>query len=152
MSVDQASRRVAPRSGLFLRRVRRLRDNHEGMPEVLAAYERDGCRYGAMRVLFGQATASYEFWVDEAGYAALRRVLQTKPFATTSGIAHRYFFAGRVSRKQPGSEQTTFGVRIESERDAKTYDFDGPVGLISTLVWFAGLKNDSELQHLRRID
>lgn len=46
------------------------------MPEILAAYERDGLQYGAVRILLEAKPIALEFCVDQAGYGALRKVLQ----------------------------------------------------------------------------
>ena len=90
-----------------------------------------------------------EFSVDQAGYEALRKVLQSKPFAVTPGISHRYFFAGGVARQKLGGQPVTFHIRIESQGNAKTFDFSGPESLVANLIWFASLKEHTEVAHLK---
>jgi hypothetical protein len=119
------------------------------MPELLAAYERDGLQYGAVRVLLQAEPAEVEFWVDNAGYGALRKVLQTKPFAVTPGVPHRYFFTGQIGSMRVDGAPVSFNMRIESQRDAKTFEFSGPKSLVSNLVWFSGLKEHADLAHLK---
>jgi hypothetical protein len=119
------------------------------MPEFLAAYERNGDRFGAICILLDAERVAVEFWVDEAGYGALRRVLQTKPFAATPGVPHRYFFTGQIGSMKVDGATVSFDIRIESQRDAKTFEFFGPKFLVSNLVWFRGLKDLTDVAHLR---
>ena len=70
-----------------------MRD-HVGMPEILKGYERDGLYFGAARIVVAKEAAAFEFGIDQAGYLALRKVLQTRPFSDIPGIEYRYFFAG----------------------------------------------------------
>jgi len=119
------------------------------MPEILAAYERDGLQYGAVRILLEAKPIALEFCVDQAGYGALRKVLQSKPFAVTPGVSHRYFFSGGVARQKLGGQTATFGIRIESQGSAKTFNFSGPESLVANLIWFASLKEHTEVAHLK---
>ena len=59
-----------------------MRDNHDGYPELLDAYERDGLFYGAVRVTVADEVAAFEFGVERRGYVTLRQILQTRPFDT----------------------------------------------------------------------
>ena len=66
-----------------------MRDNHEGLPEILDAFERDGLYYGVIQVRIGGGFHAFEIGVDPGGYRALRRVLQGRPFETAPGCAYR---------------------------------------------------------------
>ena len=122
------------------------------MPEIVDAYERDGEHFGVVRVVLSGEPASFEFWVDSGGYGVLRRVLRSRPFAETPGVAHKYFFVGNSSRKGGTTDQCSFGIRIEGPRDAKTFDFDGPISLAANLLWFASLNTPEDASALRRLD
>jgi len=127
-----------------------VRDNSVGMPEIIEAHERGGERFGVIRVSLSGESATLEFGVEEAGYKALKRILESRPFAETPGIPHRYFFAGSASRVRVDSHRCRFSVRIESGRDAKSIEFEGPTSLVANLMWFAGLKAFNEASALRR--
>ena len=42
-----------------------MRDNHEGYPELLDAYERDGLYFGAVRLIIAGEVAAFEFGLDK---------------------------------------------------------------------------------------
>jgi len=128
-----------------------MRDNSSDMPEIVDACERDGEHFGVVRVVLSGQPAVFEFGIDPAGYKALRNVLQSRPFAETPGVPHKYFFARSCSKKGIDSNLCTFGVRIEGGRGAKTFDFDGPMSLAANLLWFADLETPQEASALRRL-
>lgn len=51
-----------------------MRDNHQGMPEIVAAYERDGLCFGVVRIEAGGEDAAFEFGVERKGYVTLKRI------------------------------------------------------------------------------
>ncbi|HYG98275.1 MAG TPA: hypothetical protein VD837_04030 [Terriglobales bacterium] len=128
-----------------------MRDNHQGYPELRDAYERDGLYFGVVRVTTATETASFEFGVEQQGYFALRRILQSRPFENLPGIHYRYFFTGRYGRKKLNAEPVLIGIRVEQGKNAKTIDFDCPTSLASNLVWFQALTDLQEAAALKRI-
>ena len=128
-------------------RVLTMRDSHNGMPEIIAGFERDGLHFGAVRLLLEDELVSVEFGLDETGYVAIRRILQSRPFGVT-GMSYKYFFAKSYSRV--GSETVRFSVRVESGKDAKQFEFDGPAALVANLLWFGKLQDQHEVSFLKR--
>ena len=57
-----------------------MRDNHDRMPELLTAYERDGLFFGAIAVTLDTECRQFEFGLPHNDYMALRRILQARPF------------------------------------------------------------------------
>jgi hypothetical protein len=95
-----------------------MRDNHDRMPELLTAYERDGQFFGAAAVTLGSDCRQFEFGLPHTDYTALRRILQSRPFDQLPGLRYRYFVASRVpapanshSRFRSHSPRTFFGLR-----------------------------------------
>ena len=129
-----------------------MRDNHLGMPEILNAYERDGFHFGVVRIVVYEETAAFEFGVDQAGYRALRKVLQKHPFSNLPGIEYRYFFTGGYGRKKLGEEPVVFYIRIEQGIDAGKFEFEGPTTLVSNLRWFQSLKDLRDTSALKRLE
>jgi hypothetical protein len=126
-----------------------MRDNHDGYPELVDAYERDGLYFGAVRVTLSDETAAFEFGVEKRGYFSLRRIFQSCPFEPRG--QYRYFFSGRFSKKDLSSDIVTFGVRIEQCATGKTLDFDGPESLVANLLWFKSLNNLESTSSLKRL-
>jgi hypothetical protein len=126
-----------------------MRDNHDGYPELLDAYERDGLYFGVVRVTVVGEVAAFEFGLDKRGYVSLRRVLQSCPFDPHG--PYRYFFRGSFTKRELDSDRVTFGVHIEQGENVKSFDFDGPTSLVSNLLWFQSLKDFQGTASLKRL-
>jgi hypothetical protein len=131
-----------------------MRGTHDGMPEILNAYQRGEFYFGVVRIVVSDETAVFEFGVDYTGYIALRKVLQTRPFSNMQGIEYRYFYAGPLGygTRDKNEAPVTYDVRIEQGEDASGFEFEGPVSLVSNLIWFKGLKNLNEASQLKRLE
>lgn len=68
----------------------RMRDNHEGMPEIVAAFEKDGQYFGIVGIQVSSESRQFQFGVSANGYRALRKILQLRPFDTMPGVKQRY--------------------------------------------------------------
>ncbi len=127
-----------------------MRDNHDGYPELLDAYARDGLYFGAVRVTVADEVAAFEFGVEQRGYVSLKRILQLRPFDALG--QHRYFFTGIFSKPEAGSDAVEFHIRIEQGTNGRNFnDFHGPVSLVSNLLWFQSLKNFQDTSALKRL-
>jgi hypothetical protein len=96
-----------------------MRDNHDGCPELLDAYERDGFYFGSVGVTIANEVAAFEFGIEQSGYISLKQILQTRPFDTLG--KHRYFFTGSFSRREPGSDAVRFDIRIEQGANGQKF-------------------------------
>ena len=128
-----------------------MRDNHEGLPEIVDAVERDGHYFGVAQVSFGGARHAFEFGVDAEGFRTLRKVLQFRPLGSTEPGSCRYFFAPSVGLVAPESELASFDVRVEQGREGRQFAFTGPRSLVAILVWFLELKSPAGASHLRGV-
>jgi hypothetical protein len=126
-----------------------MRDSHDGYPELLDAYERDGLHLGAVRVTVAGEVATFEFGLDKRGDLLLKRVLQSCPFEPHG--QYRYFFRGSFTKRALDSDTVTFGVHIEQGANVKSFDFDGPTSLVSNLLWFQSLKDLQGTASLKRL-
>jgi hypothetical protein len=123
-----------------------MRDTHEGMPELLRAFERDASYFATVRVRLAGDTRDIEFGVPLDDYRALQRILQTRPFDQLPGLRYRYFIVSSIGR---ASEHTgRVAVRIEQGGDARQFPFEVPLSLARNLYWFARLKQFSDASHL----
>ncbi len=96
-----------------------MRDNHEGYPEIVKAYERDGQYFGAVRLDRSGETATVEFGVSAAGYSALKRILSARPFDSLPGVPYSHFFCGFYTFSKPGQDFFAFAIRVEQGETAK---------------------------------
>ena len=119
-----------------------MRDNHDGYPEIVNSYEREGQYFGAVRLILMDGSPTVEFGVTEAGHAALKRILNARPFDAMPGLRYRYYFTGSfIGATRPGQDVFAFDVRIEQDTTAKKFQFSGPKTLLSNLLWFSELKS-----------
>lgn len=128
-----------------------MRDNPEGYLELRDAYERDGLCFGVVRVRTASEVASIEFGVERAGYLALSRILESRPFGSMPGVKHSFYFTGSHSQEKSAHEPVIIGIRIEEGRNGKNLDFSCPLSLARNLKWFLHLKNLEEATALRRV-
>jgi hypothetical protein len=119
-----------------------MRDNHDGYPEIVNAYERGGQYFGAVRLILKDGSPTLEFGVTEAGYIAIKRILSARPFDTLPGIQYKYFFTGSfIGADKPEQDVFKFHIRIEQGATAKKFQFNGPKTLLANLLWFFELKS-----------
>jgi hypothetical protein len=116
-----------------------MRDNHEGLPEIIDAYERDGHFFCSIALTIGRETKVFEFGVIQESYKAVKRILSLRPFEQFPGTKYRYFYA------------QGWDFRIEQGTRGKQFRVEAPEPLIANLTWFIRVKDFSELAHLREI-
>lgn len=111
-----------------------MRDNHEGMPEIVDAYERDGLYFGVVRVHSPSASAAFEFGVEREGHLALRRILESRPFGSLPGLKHAFYFTGDYGRETLDQEPVRIGIRVEERMSGKKLFVDSPTTLASVCL------------------
>jgi len=124
-----------------------MRDNHEGMPEMIETFEEGGNAFAIIAVEREKRTLKFRIGVTPAGHQALKRMFQFHPFENTPGMKCRYFYAGSVTAT--ARPHCKIGVRVESGNTGKNFDFDAPEDLVRNLVWFLQTKDLSEADKLR---
>ena len=124
-----------------------MRDNHQGMPEIIDAFEKEGQYFGIVGIEVAGVSKQFQFVVSLNGYRALRKILQLRPFDSMPGVGQRYFFVGSYG-KIPGSADFKTDVRVEQNRGGNHLEVSVPKDLLTNLVWFQQIKNLSEAAHL----
>ena len=124
-----------------------MRDNHQGMPEIIDAFEKEGQYFGIVGIEVDGVSKQFQFGVSLNGYRALMKILQLRPFDSMPGVGRRYFFVGSYG-KIPGSADFKTDVRVEQNRDGNQIEVSVPKDLLANLVWFQQIKNLSEAAHL----
>ena len=125
-----------------------MRDNSKGLPEILEAFAQDEHYFCRVRLDFDGQTSVYQFGITRAGYLALRRVLDSRPFDSMPGQSARAFFVPSYTFTEPGEEQTTLTVRLEQGKVGKQFEFIAPLGLVENLKWFQELKRAEDASYL----
>jgi len=120
------------------------------MPEIVDAFEEGGQFFGIIRVEISAESKKFRFGVSQAGYRALKRVLQLRPFDAMPGVSQRYFFA-EVYWKVADSSDCGMHVRVEQGRSGRQVDARVPQDLLANLRWFSELKSFSEAAHLPEV-
>lgn len=128
-----------------------MRDNHDGMPEIVDAYERDGLYFGIVRVHTPSESAAFEFGVEKEGHLALRRILECRPFGSLPSLKHTFYFTGNYGREILDEEPARIGIRVEEGMNGKQVFFDCPTPLASNLRWFFEMTDLREAHALRRL-
>lgn len=128
-----------------------MRDNHEGMPEIVDAFEKDGQYFAIIGIQVSSESKQFQFGISANGYRALRKILQLRPFDTMPGVKQRYFFAGSYGRIPASSEFRT-DVRVEQSRQGKKVEVRVPKDLLSNLVWFSTIRDFAEAAHLPEVN
>jgi hypothetical protein len=128
-----------------------MRDNPEGYLELRDAYERGGLYFGVVRVRTPSEVASIEFGVERAGYLALRRIFETRPFGSMPGVKHSFYFTGSDSQEKSAHEPVDIGIRIIEGMNGKNLYFPCSLSLAKNLKWFLYLKDLQEANALKRV-
>jgi hypothetical protein len=130
-----------------------MRDNHEKLPELIAAYEREGQFFGIVRVTLGADSKLLEFGIDRGGFAAFKQMLDLRPFDSMPGLPYRYFFVPSVRAKLSETDKQTrqITVRVELRRESKEIEVTAPINLIQNLMWFFQLKDFAETKALKEL-
>ena len=128
-----------------------MRNDHQGMPEMIDASERDGKYFGVVAVVLEGDALAFEFGIDAEGYRALRKALEVRPFETSDPSPYRHFFVPGAHRFGADSDRGEFSIRVEQGRKGRQFRVTGPRSLIANLTWFAELKFANGARHLRQV-
>src|SRR5882672_10160498 len=128
-----------------------MRDSHQGMPEIINAFEQDAQYFGVVRIERDGVAKQFQFGVSISGYWALKRILQLRPFDLMPGIKQRYFFVQEYVRLS-GSPDVNADIRVEQHRDGRQVEVRMPRDLHSNLLWFCEIKTFDEAAHLMEVE
>jgi len=123
-----------------------MRDNHDGMLELIRAFEKDSHYFAIVEKDWGLETRTYQLGVSRKAYLVLQRIFQTRTFDMMPGLQYRYFYAG--SCRPLDSKTDLVFVRIELGRNSKTKQFEIPKELHANLLWFSQLENAYDAAYL----
>jgi hypothetical protein len=70
-----------------------MRDNSEGMVEIVRSYQLAGVWHGLVRVTIQGETRLLDWPLSPAARTGFARVLNLRPFDQLPGLPHRFYFA-----------------------------------------------------------
>ena len=123
-----------------------MRDNHEGLPEIVDALEKDGQYFGFVQLERHGERGRFRFGVSREGYISLKQVLQLRPFDQMPGLKCRYFFVPGARRLSENRAMMT--IRVEQGRDGKQVEIEALRDVVANLMWFYELEDWSKAAHL----
>lgn len=124
-----------------------MREDARIHPEIVDAYQRGDHFFAAIGLNREQSERVFELGISAASYAALKRVLNFRPFNAMPGFPYRRFFLPSYSRN--AGDTASVEIRIEQGRDRKAFSFDLPKDLIANLLWFEQMTDFRPASHLR---
>ena len=65
-----------------------MRDNHDGFPEIINAYERDEHFFCSIALTIGTETKVFVFGKDQDSFKAAKRILSLRPFDQFPGAKY----------------------------------------------------------------
>ena len=123
-----------------------MRDNHDGLPEIVDAIEQDGQYFGFVQLEREGKQKRFRFGVSRDGYLTLKHVLQLRPFDQMPGARYRYFFVPNVQRLE--GERMKMAVRVERGKDGKQLDAEARRDLVANLMWFYELDDLAKAEYV----
>jgi hypothetical protein len=133
-----------------------MRDNHEGMPEIVDAFKENEQHIGVITIEINGVTKKFRFGVTQKGYLTLKKVLQLRPFDMMPGLKHHYFFAGgsfrlvNIETLELGDCEIT--IRVEQGKNGKEVSIPATKELMQNLNWAKQMKDFSEAAHLPEVE
>lgn len=132
-----------------------MRDNNEGMPEIIDAFKENDCYFGVVAITVNDLTKKFRFGLSKQNYLTIRRILQFRPFDKLGGLRYRYFFSGG-SYRLINTETLELGdceitIRIEQNKNGKEFTFPATKELMQNLSWANQIKDFKEAEHLPEV-
>ena len=124
-----------------------MREDVRKHPEIVDAYQRGDHFFAAIGLHREGSDRVFELGISAASYAALKQVLNTRPFNGMPGLTYRRFFLPIYGRHE--SDTASVEIRVEQGRDGKAFRFEFPKDLIANLLWFDQMMNFRPAAHLR---
>jgi hypothetical protein len=124
-----------------------MRDNHEGLPEIIDAVRKDDRYFCVVALERKGEERRFQFGISRDGYLGLKRVFELRPVGSMPGTKSRWFFVPAYSRLSQNRVRMT--VRVEQGREGKQMETEAPLDLAANLKWFLELEDWSKAEHLR---
>jgi hypothetical protein len=125
-----------------------MRGKLDDMVEIVSAFQEGAHSFVVVAINVDGARQKFRFGITDAGYGALRKVLQSRPFDQMPGTQYRYYFTGTCGRIA-GQKMSFIEIRIEETKNGREFEFSAPDDLVANLMWWNRLTNFSQAEHLK---
>lgn len=129
-----------------------MRDHSKNLnlTELISAFESEGHYFAVVGRIDNGVAKKFRFGILESGYAAMRKILETRPLDTMPGVKYRYYDARAYCNGTTSNSngQPMMWVWIEMSGKSLMRGFDVPIELLANLVWFGELSDCSAASHL----
>ncbi|MBN2755494.1 MAG: hypothetical protein JXR81_11635 [Candidatus Goldbacteria bacterium] len=127
-----------------------MRDNSEGMPEIIKTYTENGNHFVVVGKTIDGINKSFAFWISEKAFVLINKVLSFYPFDKLLKDRYKYFFAGCIRKDSKKNTQYT-DFRIEQGKNGKQFEFEVELQFLKNIIWFSELKDFEQVKHLKEI-
>lgn len=118
--------------------------DHDGLPELLSGYERDGQYVGVVQLDSGARPHRYELALRGKAKDVFSNVLRMRPFRTGSGPC-RFFFVPDPGRGGPRDGEAELLIRVEGDAETEDVSLNAPAPLVAALDWLHGLRDPDQV-------
>jgi hypothetical protein len=120
-----------------------MRDTNRNMIKLIDCYKINDRCFGRVSIHLDNNDIKLKFGIDYDSYLGFKRVIQYRPFDNVTNQSYQHYFSGAYNRH---TEEIT--VRVEQGNTHKQFKIKTTKSLIANLLWFQGIENISQVQHL----
>jgi len=125
-----------------------MRDNSEGMTEIIKTYRENGNHSVVVGKIINGINKLFAFWISEKAYVLINKVLSFYPFDKLLKDDYRFFFTIGIRKDSEKNTQFT-NFRIEQGKNGKQFEFEIELQLLKNLIWFSKLEDFDQAKHLK---
>lgn len=124
-----------------------MRDNNEGMIEIIDAFKEGEDYFAIIEVTKNKLRQKFRFGITLLGYSSIKIILQSRPLGMMVGMQYKYFWSGTIGKSEK-DHYASIDVRCEVLDKAKSFSFDIAENLVANLRWFKDLESFNDAEEL----
>jgi len=128
-----------------------MRDNNDGLPEIIKAVKRDDYCFLHLSVTIDCITKSFEIGISKESFRYIIKILSYHPFDTLPGLKYKYYFVPSILKNADNLTCIT-QFRVVQGKNAKNFEFELTNDLFANLLWFFLLKDFEATKYLIEIE
>jgi hypothetical protein len=128
-----------------------MRDNNEGLPEIIKTTSRDGSFFVIIKVKINEISKTFEIGISQKSFSYIKKILSYHPYDNLPGLVHEYYFVPSISKNSDNMTCKTI-FRVVQGKNAKNFEFELTNELFANLLWFFELRNFEKTKYLKEIE